>query len=92
MLSDQTPLILYDSELCLATSDGSLSSVVMTSHLNLPTVEPKDQLKMLIQMRKFEDAWQLCKSMDRLDEWDVLGRAAIADLDIFFGSFLTISK
>lgn len=59
----------------------------MTSHLNLPTVEPKDQLKTLIQMRKFEDAWRLCKSIDHTDEWVALGRAAIADLDISFGKF-----
>lgn len=85
MLSNQTPSILYDSELCLATNDGSLSSIIMTSHLNLPTIESKNQLKTFIQMRKLEDAWHLCKTIEGNEEWNILGRAAITDLDIPFG-------
>lgn len=85
VLSDQTPLLLYDSELCLATSDGNLSTVVLTSHLNMPSVETTDQIKLFIDMRRFEDAWQLCKSMNRSDIWLELGKAAIAELDINFG-------
>lgn len=85
ILSEQTPLILYDSELCLATNDGSLSTIVLTSHLNLPSIETKDQLKTLIEMRRFDDAWHLCKSMNRPDIWQHLGQAAIAELDINFG-------
>lgn len=87
ILSDQTPLVLYDSELCLATSDGNLSTIVLTSHLNLPSVESKDQLKMMIDMRRFEDAWHLCKQMNRMDVWQDLGKAAISELDINFGMF-----
>lgn len=85
VLSDQTPLILYDSELCLATSDGNLSTIVLTSHLNLPSVESKDQLKTFIEMRKFDDAWHLCKTMNKPDAWKELGKAAITELDINFG-------
>lgn len=85
VLSDQMPLILYDNELCLATNDGNLSTVVLTSHLNLPTIETKDQLKTLIEMRRFNDAWHLCKSMNRPDVWHDLGKAAIAELDLNFG-------
>lgn len=86
VLSDQIPLLLYDSDICLATSDGGLSSVVMTSHLNLPSVEPKDQLNTFIEMKQFNHAWQLCRTINRPEQWNVLGRAAIADLDICFGS------
>lgn len=53
--------------------------------MNLPTVAPKDQLKTLIQLRRYEDAFILCKSIDKPDEWNMLGKAAIADLDIAFG-------
>lgn len=85
VLSDQTPLILYDSELCLATNDGTLSTVVLTSHLNLPSIETKDQLKTFIDMRRFDDAWHLCKTMNKPEIWQELGKAAIAELDINFG-------
>lgn len=85
VLSDQMPLILYDSEMCLATSDGNLSTVVLTSHLNLPSVETKDQLRTFIDMRRFDDAWHLCKTMNKSEVWQELGMAAIAELDINFG-------
>lgn len=85
ILSDQTPLLLCDSELCLATSDGNLSTVVLTSHLNRATVETKGQIKTFIDMRRFDDAWHLCKSINRSDIWYELGKAAIAELDINFG-------
>lgn len=85
VLSDQTPLILYDSEICLATNDGNLSTIVLTSHLNLPSIESKDQLKTFIEMRKFNDAWQLCKTLNKPDSWNQLGKAAITELDIAFG-------
>lgn len=85
VLSDQMPLLLYDSELCLATTDGNLSTVVLTSHLNLPSVETKDQIKTFIDMRRFDDAWHLCKTTNQTDMWLQLGKAAIAELDINFG-------
>ena len=85
VLSNQSPLILYDSELCLATNDGNLSTVVLTSHLNLPSIETKDQLKTFIDMRRFDDAWHLCKTMNKPEVWQELGNAAIAELDITFG-------
>lgn len=85
VLSDQTPLLLYDSELCLATNDGNLSTVVLASHLNLPSVDTKDQIQTFIDMRRFEDAWHLCKTSNRPDMWLDLGKAAIAELDITFG-------
>lgn len=87
VLSDQTPLLLYDSELCLATNDGNLSTIVLTSHLNLPSVETNDQIKLFIDMRRFEDAWHLCKNMNQTEVWHDLGKAAIAELDINFGKF-----
>lgn len=89
ILSDQTPLLLCDSELCLATNDGNLSTVVLTSHLNRATVETKSQIKTFIDMRRFDDAWHLCKSINRSDLWYELGKAAIAELDINFGRVIS---
>lgn len=85
VLSNQSPLILYDCELCLATNDGNISTVVLTSHLNLPSIETKDQLKTFIDMRRFDDAWHLCKTMNKPEVWQELGNAAVAELDITFG-------
>lgn len=84
-MSDQKPIMLYDGDLCLATSDGALSSITLKSHIHSPTVEPKDQLKVLIKLRKYFDAWEMCKLIDSPDNWNELGMAAVADLNITFG-------
>lgn len=87
ILSDQTPLLLHNSDISIATSDGGLSSVVLASHLNLSSDEPKEQFKLCLQMRKLNDAWRICKSINEPSVWDELGKAAISQLDINFGKF-----
>lgn len=85
LMSDQKPIMLCDGDLCLATSDGNLSSITLKSHIHSPNVEPKDQLKVLIKLRKYFDAWEMCKLIDSPDQWNELGMAAVADLNITFG-------
>lgn len=89
LLSDQKPIMLYDGDLCLATSDGTLSSITLKSHINSPTVELKDQLKVLIKLHKYFDAWEVCKLIDDVDSWKELGMAAVADLNVTFGEHWT---
>lgn len=85
LMSDQKPIMLYDGDLSLATSDGSLSSITLKSYTNSPNVELKDQLKVLIQLRKNFDAWEVCKLIDSVDSWNDFGMAAVADLNISLG-------
>lgn len=85
LLSDQKPIMLYDGDLCLATSDGTLSSITLKSHINSPNEDLKNQLKVLIKLRKYFDAWEACKLIDSPDGWNELGMAAVADLNITFG-------
>lgn len=86
LLSDQRPILLCDGDVSLATSDGSLSSMSLQSHIHSPSVDLKDQLKLLIKMRRFGDAWEACKSLGGEDGWNDLGMAAISDLNIAFGN------
>lgn len=85
ILSDQTPLQLYNNDISIATSDGSLSSVVLASHINISSDKPIEQFKLFLQMRKLNDAWRICKSINKPNVWDELGRAAISQLEIDFG-------
>lgn len=39
-------------------------------------------------MRKFDDAWRICKTIDEESAWKELGTAAISELDIIFGKEL----
>lgn len=64
--------------------------ITLTTHLNTPGADTKAQFERLIQLRKYADAWELCKLLDEAEDWLKLGHAAIYDLDISFGIiFLT---
>lgn len=87
LISDQTPLMLYDGDLSMGTSSGKLSSITLSTHMSTPGIESKEQLEVYIKLRKFTDAWELCKMLEHPDEWSKLGMAAISDLDVPFGKF-----
>lgn len=88
ILADQIPVMLFDGELFMNTSAGKLTSTILKSHLNSPNVEFKDQFKILINLRKYSAAWELCKILNLSEYWDELGNAAISDLEVSFGKNL----
>lgn len=82
--SDQHPLMLYDGDLSLGSSSGKLSSITLTTHLYSAVVEPKVHVDKVIRLRKYSDAWELCKMIDDKEVWKKLGNAAISDLNVPF--------
>lgn len=84
LVTDQHPLMLFDGDLSLGSSSGKLSSITLSTHLYSGVIEPKTQVDNLIRLRKFNDAWELCKMIDDKEMWNKLGSAAISDLDIPF--------
>lgn len=85
LLSEQIPLVLCDGELCLNTNTGKLSTITLSTHINSPAIDLDAQLQTLLNLRKFADAWDICKMMNATDNWTMLGNTAISDLDISFG-------
>ncbi|XP_055600777.1 WD repeat-containing protein 19 [Uranotaenia lowii] len=84
LISDQIPLMLYNGELCLHGSGGRLTNIVLDTHANKPGQDAKEQLRSVIKMRKFNEAWELCNLIGDEAEWKRLGQAAIMDLNIVF--------
>lgn len=85
LLSDQLPLLLYDGDLSVTSGNGKLSSITLSTHVNSPTLSHESQLKILMDLRKYSEAFTLCKEIADYNEWIKLGNAAIADLEIRFG-------
>lgn len=83
LLSDQIPLMLYDGELCLY-SNGKLTAISLDTHKFSITLKPADHLNQLIQLQKYQEAWDLCTSINDRDSWNKLGNACITDLEINF--------
>lgn len=84
LVSDQHPLMLFDGDLSLGSSSGKLSSITLSTHMYSGVIEPNIHVDNLIRLRKFTDAWELCKMIDSKEMWTKLGSAAISDLDIQF--------
>lgn len=86
LLLEQIPLVLCDGELCLNTNTGKLSTITLTTHINAPGVDLTTQLQTCLNLRKFLDAWEICKKLNTMDGWITLGNAAVTDLDIPIGN------
>lgn len=82
LLSDQTPLMLFDGDLCLASQGGKLNSITLDTHKNIPGVNPDEQLNSLVSLQKFHDAWELCKILNEKEKWLSFGESCINDLEI----------
>lgn len=83
LLSDQIPLMLYDGDLCLYSA-GKLTTIYLDTHKFSPAMELTEQLKQLIQLQKYQESWDLCKSINEDGCWRSLGEACVTDLEIIF--------
>lgn len=87
LLSDQIPLMLFDGDLCLSGSGGKLASLTLTTHINSPEMTADDNFKMLRDLRKYDECWELCRALNNQQDWIQFAEAAIADLDTKLGKF-----
>lgn len=84
LLTDQIPLMLYDGDLCLYSNGGKLTTISLDTHKFSPSMEPTEQLDQLIQLQKYQEAWDLCKIINDNSSWRKLGEKCIHDLEIIF--------
>lgn len=84
LLTDQIPLMLYDGDLCLYSTGGKLTTISLDTHKFLPSMEVTAQLDQLIKLQKYQEAWDLCKTISEETAWRKLGETCIKDLEIVF--------
>lgn len=84
--SDQTPILLNDGELCLSVNGGKLTTIRLTTHYNsgIDSKDTIEQINLFTTLRKYEEAWKLCKILDDREECIRLGNAALSDLNVDF--------
>jgi WD repeat-containing protein 19 len=75
--------MLYDGDLCLYSA-GKLTTIYLDTHKFSPAMELTGQLKQLIQLQKYQEAWDLCKTINQDVCWRSLGEACVNDLEIIF--------
>ncbi|XP_049328400.1 WD repeat-containing protein 19 isoform X1 [Astyanax mexicanus] len=83
------PLLLYNGELTCQTQSGKTSNVILSTHSFLSDTHAdsrKEQLQSLLQqaikLKRFTEAWSVCKSLGSADAWAELGRACLHHMEV----------
>ncbi|KAM8971112.1 WD repeat-containing protein 19 isoform X1 [Sarcophilus harrisii] len=84
------PLLLYNGELTCQTQSGKTNNIYLTTHNFLGSLkepEPSELKQMLTQalmLKRFSDAWELCKILNDQDTWNELARACLHHMEVEF--------
>ncbi|GAB1289679.1 WD repeat-containing protein 19 [Apodemus speciosus] len=86
----QVPLLLYNGELTCQTQSGKINSIYLSTHSFLDSIkdtEPTDLRQMLMQtlmLKRFSDAWDICKMLNDRTSWSELARACLHHMEVEF--------
>ncbi|XP_058402876.1 WD repeat-containing protein 19 isoform X1 [Diceros bicornis minor] len=84
------PLLLYNGELTCQTQSGKINNIYLSTHsfLNsLKDVGPNELRQMLTQtlmLKRFSDAWEMCKILKDHAAWNELARACLHHMEVDF--------
>ncbi|XP_044536014.1 WD repeat-containing protein 19 [Gracilinanus agilis] len=84
------PLLLYNGELTCQTQSGKTNNIYLNTHNflgNLKDPEPnelKQMLTLALMLKRFSDAWELCKILNDQDTWNELARACLHHMEVEF--------
>ncbi|KAL6032112.1 hypothetical protein STEG23_011067, partial [Scotinomys teguina] len=84
------PLLLYNGELTCQTQSGKINSIYLSTHSfldNIKDAEPSDLKQMLMQtlmLKRFSDAWEICKMLNDRTAWNELARACLHHMEVEF--------
>ncbi|KAL7856198.1 hypothetical protein AOLI_G00198020 [Acnodon oligacanthus] len=83
------PLLLYNGELMCQTQSGKTSSVVLSTHSFLSHTHTdsskeqlQSQLQQAIKLKRFSEAWSVCKALGNTEAWAELGRACLHHMEV----------
>ncbi|XP_037944539.1 WD repeat-containing protein 19 isoform X2 [Teleopsis dalmanni] len=79
--ASQIPLMLCDGEMALHIEGGQYATQTLSTHIVIPGISPSNNLKNLLQLRKYSEAYKICEKTNLRAMWRELGEQAIADLE-----------
>lgn len=86
---NQYPLMLYNGVIVCQTESGKTSTFLLSTHdltekLNDHSRLHTEFLRDILKLRRYQDAWKICESLDEPEAWKELGKQAMIDMDIGF--------
>uniref|UniRef100_A0A8D0A5G9 WD repeat-containing protein 19 n=1 Tax=Sander lucioperca TaxID=283035 RepID=A0A8D0A5G9_SANLU len=91
LLFSQKPLLLHNGELTCQTASGKTSEVALSTHSFLKnststsTDTPPElgtQLAQALMLKRFHEAWGLCKSAGSDTDWVEVGKACLVHMEV----------
>ncbi|KAF0037436.1 hypothetical protein F2P81_010310 [Scophthalmus maximus] len=91
LLFSQKPLLLYNGDLTCQTASGKTSEVPLSTHSFLKrsaktstdsTPELGKQLTEALMLKRFHEAWDLCKSASSDADWAEFGKACLVHMEV----------
>ncbi|XP_025602592.2 WD repeat-containing protein 19 isoform X2 [Athalia rosae] len=86
--TETVPLLMYSGEVTLSTAGSRLTQLTLSSHEHIGNVtDPKKMGEILdnyVACRRFTHAWEACTKLNDLESWQLLGRSAMANLNVEF--------
>nr|XP_043885090.1 WD repeat-containing protein 19-like [Solea senegalensis] len=89
LLYSQKPLLLHNGELTCQTGDGKTGKLALSTHSFLKTGTSTDlplgistQLSQALMLKRFHEAWDLCKSAGSDTDWAELGKACLIHMEV----------
>ncbi|XP_010623408.1 WD repeat-containing protein 19 [Fukomys damarensis] len=84
------PLLLYNGELTCQTQSGKTNNIYLSTHSFLHSSKdsrPEELQQMLAQtltLKRFTDAWDICKTLNNPTAWDELAQACLHHTEVDF--------
>lgn len=81
----QIPLMLCDGEIVLHLDGGQYATHSLSTHLVLPGTSQNINLRNLLKLRKYSEAFKLCERINLKGSWLEFAEQALADLEPAIG-------
>uniref|UniRef100_A0ABI7Z671 WD repeat domain 19 n=1 Tax=Felis catus TaxID=9685 RepID=A0ABI7Z671_FELCA len=84
------PLLLYNGELTCQTQSGKINNIYLSTHKfldSLKDVGPDELRQMLtrtLMLKRFSDAWEICKILNDHAAWNELAGACLHHMEVEF--------
>lgn len=84
------PLLLYNGELTCQTQSGKINNIYLSTHSfleslkDMGTNERRQMLTQTLMLKRFPDAWEVCKILNDHAAWNELARACLYHMEVEF--------
>ncbi|OWK07046.1 WDR19 [Cervus elaphus hippelaphus] len=84
------PLLLYNGELTCQTQSGKINNIYLSTHCFLDNLQDEGPHKLwqvltqTLMLKRFSDAWELCKILNDHAAWIELARACLHHMEVEF--------